>query len=108
MFSGFQNVHSSFLNLEELRINQTLSNWNEIITLVCAMPKLKHLESGRNRMKSLGSGIANTLRSAAMLKTLNLDENSLQDWIDIMSSTSNFAGSVLSVIRIPGAIAQLW
>lgn len=96
------NLHrsnSSLSNLEELRINQTLTNWNEIVTLIFAMPRLKYLEAGGNRMDVLGGDIL-TPGSAAMLKTLNLDENKLQDWTDIMSSTSQFPTSVPSMIKM--------
>ncbi|KAH8117073.1 RNI-like protein [Phellopilus nigrolimitatus] len=84
-----KNLHIAFLGLEELRVNQTMVVWPEVILLISAMPNLRYLEIGYNNLKSLG-GATQNLSFVTKLETMNFDGNSLEDWTDVMISSSAF------------------
>ncbi|KLO19152.1 RNI-like protein [Schizopora paradoxa] len=87
---------SSFANLRELRINQTLISWPEVITLVSAMSNLRYLEIGYNRLRQLqGSSVVKnnntqSVSGATNLQTVNFDGNELEEWNDAAMSLTIF------------------
>lgn len=87
-----KNLHIAFLGLEELRVNQTMVVWPEVILLISAMPNLRYLEIGYNNLKSLG-GATQKMSFVTKLETMNFDGNSLEDWTDVMISSSAFTSS---------------
>lgn len=92
---------SSFANLRELRINQTLISWPEVITLVSVMSNLRYLEIGYNRLGQLqGSSVVKTINNARSvsgatnLQTVNFDGNELEEWNDAAMSLTIFPSFV--------------
>ncbi|THH06709.1 hypothetical protein EW145_g3896 [Phellinidium pouzarii] len=83
-------MHASFLGLKELRVDQTMISWPEVITLTSVMPNIEYLEVGYNDMKILGGTAFQNYTSATKLKILNFDGNELEEWSDVMMSTASF------------------
>ncbi|EJD02198.1 RNI-like protein [Fomitiporia mediterranea MF3/22] len=86
--SDASNLRSAFLALEELRLNETMITWSEVIRLIPIMPNLRVLELGYNDIDRLNGSATDHHLSATKLELLNLDANKLQDWSDIMISIS--------------------
>lgn len=81
---------SSFLNLKELQLNGTLTDWEKLTrVLLPVMPKLEVVEIGYNRIShlSLESPLSDT---PSKLQTLNLDGNELDDWEGICAALDRF------------------
>ncbi|CAK5265254.1 unnamed protein product [Mycena citricolor] len=75
----------AFLNLIELRLNGTLTTWQEMQQLVRCMPVLKAVELGYN----LISDVSNAEGHPA-LETVNLDSNQLKQWTQICDTLSAY------------------
>ncbi|KAL5511371.1 hypothetical protein ACEPAH_4587 [Sanghuangporus vaninii] len=84
------NLRSAFTSLEELRLNETFISWAEVVLLFTVMPRLRVIELGYNNMERLGSTELRDQLSGTKLEVLNLDENKLHDWNDVMEAIAPF------------------
>ncbi|KAL5490033.1 hypothetical protein ACEPAI_4866 [Sanghuangporus weigelae] len=84
------NLRSAFMSLEELRLNETFISWAEVVLLLTVMPNLRAIELGYNNMERLGSTEFQDQLSGTKLQVLNLDENKLHDWHDVMEAIAPF------------------
>ena len=90
----------AFANLRELRLNQTLIHWHDAKALLPFMPTLRWIEMGSNRLKHLdgNSGVPSSsyagVSAGTKLDTINLDENDLEEWNEIVSSLAKFPSFV--------------
>ena len=88
-FSRIQDVQpisSSFSSLEELRLNQTLIVWPEILALLPILPSLIYLELGCNSLKTLDTSATEKVQCRSKIESLNFDENRLEDWGNVMTA----------------------
>ncbi|KAF7322374.1 CAP-Gly domain-containing protein [Mycena chlorophos] len=79
---------SAFENLIELRLNATLTTWQEMQLITRMMPLLRTVEIGHNRIAHLEDSLQDGPGSA--LESINLDSNALQDWEQICSALSAY------------------
>ncbi|KAF7337954.1 Tubulin-specific chaperone E [Mycena venus] len=73
----------AFSHLIELRLNGTLTTWNEMQQITAAMPILRIIEMGYNLIDELSTG---DLSQGSTIETINLDSNDLRDWVHIYDS----------------------
>ncbi|KAF7295520.1 CAP-Gly domain-containing protein [Mycena indigotica] len=71
----------SFANLIELRLNAALATWDDIRRITSAMPALKTIEVGHNRIHQLAGSL-----QGSTLESINLDSNGLHDWNEICTT----------------------
>ena len=69
---------ASFGALVDLELNGTLLPWESIQALISLMPRLEHLEAGFNEYYP--QALSPNSPPHSSLKSLNLDNNQLQDW----------------------------
>ncbi|KAL5532876.1 hypothetical protein ACEPAF_4650 [Sanghuangporus sanghuang] len=84
------NLRSAFMSLEEIRLNETFISWAEVVLLLTVMPNLRVIELGYNNMERLGGTEFRDQLSGTKLEVLNLDENKLHDWNDVMEAIAPF------------------
>lgn len=79
----------AFENLIELELNSSLVPWQDMLELVHLIPSLKNLEFGYNHLEKL---CPFTLPPgfSSHLEVLNLYENKLSDWVDVMDALQPF------------------
>jgi Leucine-rich repeat (LRR) protein len=77
----------AFKNLEELQLNDTLLTWRDLNVIAMTMPHLKSVELGHNQLMGLSSPI---IKPYSSLQSLNLDSNSLSDWVHVCSSLADY------------------
>ncbi|KAJ6531237.1 hypothetical protein B0H19DRAFT_1190890 [Mycena capillaripes] len=70
----------AFSNLIELRLNGTLTTWNEMQQVTASMPVLRIVEIGYNLIDELSS---DDLIQGSTIETINLDSNDCRDWVQI-------------------------
>jgi hypothetical protein len=78
----------AFSNLIELRLNGTLTTWNEMQQVIISMPVLRIVEMGYNLIDELSSD--NLIREST-IEMINLDSNELLDWVHICGSLGAFS-----------------
>jgi hypothetical protein len=78
---------AAFTNLIELRLNGTLTTWNEMQHVTAAMPALQIVEIGYNFIDELSS--TNSIQGST-IETINLDSNDLRDWVHISDSLRSY------------------
>lgn len=88
--SDAERAANAFLQLEELSLNGTMMPWSAIVSLISYMPKLNSLEAGLNTFRSISTGLI--AKDMSCLQSLNLDNNSLSDWVDICQGLRQFGG----------------
>ena len=93
-------LRPALLALEELRLNGTLIIWPEVVRLVTVVPSLRVLELGYNKTEQLGDTVSSDDLSTAKLEALNLDENRLADWNDLMLSIAPFRMSIFLLLYV--------
>ncbi|KAJ7864819.1 hypothetical protein B0H14DRAFT_2440573, partial [Mycena olivaceomarginata] len=79
---------AAFTNLIELRLNGTLTTWNEMQHVTAAMPALQIVEIGYNFIDELSS--TNSIHQGSTIETINLDSNELRDWVHISDSLRSY------------------
>ncbi|KAL5636507.1 hypothetical protein ACGC1H_000458 [Rhizoctonia solani] len=78
-----------FPKLTHLRLNSTMINWAEACEAMVYLPNLQDLQLGYNQLEHLlPSSKLSTSEALPSLTTLNLDSNSLGDWVSNMVSCS--------------------
>ncbi|KAH6918438.1 hypothetical protein BKA70DRAFT_1416436 [Coprinopsis sp. MPI-PUGE-AT-0042] len=81
-------LESSFNSLVEVELNGTLLPWKSVTGLISLMPSLEHLEVAFNRYTS--QDFSSQIPSHPRLKSLNLDNNGLEDWRSTATTLANF------------------
>ncbi|KAH7343296.1 hypothetical protein B0J17DRAFT_641814 [Rhizoctonia solani] len=81
---------SNFPKLTHLHLNSTMINWAEACEVLIYLPGLQELQLGYNQLEHLRpSSRISALEALPNLTTLNLDSNSLGNWVSSMSSCSS-------------------
>ncbi|KAJ1309153.1 hypothetical protein OPQ81_004825 [Rhizoctonia solani] len=76
---------TNFPKLTHLRLNSTMINWAEACEVLVYFPNLQDLQLGYNQLERLHpSPKTGTSEALPNLTTLNLDSNSLSDWVSNM------------------------
>ncbi|OCB88021.1 RNI-like protein [Sanghuangporus baumii] len=94
------NLRSAFMSLEEIRLNETFISWAEVVLLLTVMPNLRVIELGYNNMERLGGTEFRDQLSGTKLEVLNLDENKLHDWNDVMEAIAPFEKLSILLARL--------
>ncbi|KZV65417.1 hypothetical protein PENSPDRAFT_655794 [Peniophora sp. CONT] len=76
----------AFSKLIELQLSGTMTTWKEMLDIISYMPALKHVEMGYNRLKSLSLDDEHGRPTACGLELVNLDNNPLHDWLEIVGA----------------------
>ncbi|KAJ3571055.1 hypothetical protein NP233_g3995 [Leucocoprinus birnbaumii] len=79
-----------FLSLVELRLNNTLMRWQDILQIINTMPALQELECGHNRFTDASFDPDGRPRSNTPVHTLNLDSNQIGGWLSVCLAFSDF------------------
>lgn len=69
-----------FNSLTELRLNDTLMLWRDIIKVIAAMPKLQDLEIGYNHLTNDSFGSAQPVGLNTPVRAINLESNEISGW----------------------------
>lgn len=69
-----------FNSLTELRLNNTLMLWHDVIKVIAAMPKLRDLEVGYNRLTNDSFGSGHLLGLNTSVRAINLESNDISGW----------------------------
>ncbi|KAJ3086711.1 hypothetical protein HK102_012653 [Quaeritorhiza haematococci] len=86
-------LRPAFQNLRALSLNSTLMEWRELILLEPFLPHLRELHFGFNRVTSIeipepsqdtDSGSTSPRQPFAMLELLNLENNSISSWSNVV------------------------
>ena len=67
----------AFLNLVELQLNRTMTNWSTMMTVISIMSRLQVVEMGHNQLSHLCTVDS---RAGMSLQAVNLDGNLCNDW----------------------------
>ncbi|KDQ10603.1 hypothetical protein BOTBODRAFT_57988 [Botryobasidium botryosum FD-172 SS1] len=76
--------HHILPTLQELRLNNTLTSWDELVFLSPIIPHLRHLQMGYNHLTKLCTTDRHREPLFPNLELLNLEGNMLDSWKDIM------------------------
>lgn len=87
---GFDVMEFAFEHLTELLLNDTVTTWSEMQTIIAFMPNLSVIEMGYNSLKRLQSQDSVRAPLNNSVKTINLDSNFCFDWEDIWKSLEQY------------------
>ncbi|VDB82704.1 unnamed protein product [Peniophora sp. CBMAI 1063] len=73
---------NTFAKLEELQLSGTMTSWQEMLSIISHMPRLRHIEMGYNRLNTLTSD-GYQWSTHCGLELVNLDNNRLNEWLEI-------------------------
>ncbi|KAF5357752.1 hypothetical protein D9756_001444 [Leucocoprinus leucothites] len=79
-----------FSSLTELRLNDTLMSWQDILRTIANMPVLEELECGYNRFTDASFDLDDRPRLNTPVHTLNLDSNQIRGWFSVCLAFSDF------------------
>ncbi|KAK0463664.1 uncharacterized protein EV420DRAFT_1618636 [Desarmillaria tabescens] len=96
----------AFMRVTDLQLNDTLTSWNQLLEIIRFMPRLQQVEMGYNRLKRLSKGLG-TVSPTATIQSINLDSNSLSDWIHIMESLGSSCTLLTTVILTSNDIKEI-
>lgn len=99
-FDDFTIRDDSFRRLEELQIDATLMTWREVKMIARRMPRLERLQMGCNGIVRLVDDDDDEERQVAMpnLLSINLAENCLNDWNDVVQGLSQACPRIKTLI----------
>ncbi|KAI0076461.1 RNI-like protein [Panus rudis PR-1116 ss-1] len=83
----------AFLHVKEIQLNDTLTSWRDVQSIIRAMPALEILELGYNRLRSLelpNSDLNGAIEDNHTLHTINFDSNEIDNWTSICKALSSF------------------
>ncbi|KAF8077772.1 hypothetical protein FPV67DRAFT_1402566 [Lyophyllum atratum] len=83
-------METAFLRLTELQLNGTMLTWLEMQTAIAAMPNLRILEMGYNRLTHLQIPGAKYPPPNNTVQVINLDSNACSDWVHIWKSLNHY------------------
>ncbi|CAE6450346.1 unnamed protein product [Rhizoctonia solani] len=96
---------SNFPKLTHLHLNSTMIDWAEACEVLVYLPSLQGLQLGYNQLEHLRPSSKISVSEAfPNLTTLNLDSNSLSDWVSNMVSCSSVP-QLRSLMILSNAIA---
>ena len=96
-FKNISKAVSAFSQLTELQLNGTLMTWQEAEDLVLAIPSLRIVEMGYNRLSYLSP---RSTPSTPNIQTVNLDSNELDDWTHICRTFKPYHTYVLFCVLL--------
>jgi Leucine-rich repeat (LRR) protein len=82
-FDVVDSLAGCFNSLTELRLNNTLMTWKDILTVIASMPKLQELECGHNRLIDAAFEPECQHKLNTPVRTLNLDSNQICGWTSV-------------------------
>ncbi|KAE8271367.1 hypothetical protein A4X09_0g967 [Tilletia walkeri] len=99
-FNRFSPLHvapspDSFVNIRHLGLDGTLITWSEILILSSSLTKVERLELRRNRLRRFqtseqgrasGTDESGPIQPLQHLRSLHLQENELDDWLDLIAA----------------------
>lgn len=87
-------MRGAFPKLLELQLNGTLIDWPEMQWITAYMPQLSSVELGYNALSQLAEAVEPTPPSSAPLENVNLDGNSLTNWLNILPHLQTYPSYV--------------
>ncbi|KAF8529341.1 RNI-like protein [Gautieria morchelliformis] len=82
---------TAFAHVRDLRLNGTLTTWDDMLRLLPSFPELLRLELGLNDIPALSPDLPRHITMmATKLSDINLQENRLQHWQNTMEGISPF------------------
>ncbi|PBK93057.1 hypothetical protein ARMGADRAFT_1012740 [Armillaria gallica] len=99
-------MSSAFMRVTDLQLNDTLTSWDQMLEIVRFMPKLQQVEMGYNHLMRLSEGL-DTVYPTVTIQSINLDSNSLSDWIHIMECLGHSCTSLTTIILTSNDIKEI-
>ncbi|KAK0496897.1 hypothetical protein EDD18DRAFT_1073528 [Armillaria luteobubalina] len=99
-------MSSAFMRVTDLQLNDTLTSWDQMLEITRYMPKLLQIEMGYNRLTRLSKGL-DTASPTVTIQSINLDSNSLSDWIHTMECLGHSCTSLTTIILTANDINEI-
>ncbi|KAK0211164.1 hypothetical protein DFS33DRAFT_1252202 [Desarmillaria ectypa] len=99
-------MSSAFMRVTDLQLNDTLTSWDQMLEIVRFMPKLQQVEMGYNRLMRISKGLE-TASPTVTIQSINLDSNSLSDWIHIMGCLGSSCTLLTTIILTSNDIKEI-
>jgi Leucine-rich repeat (LRR) protein len=98
---------SQLTSTKELFLNDNATSWEQAMLLSPMFPALEHIQLGHNFISTLSPWPAsNNFKPYPALQDLNLDDNQLSDWMQIIKAISVFP-SLSRLVLSSNQIAQI-